>query len=114
MDMSRLTDLTEGNADSMRELLGLFDKQTTQQLKQIEEAVRAGEAAEVGRVAHSCKGASATLGMSRLAAVLLQLEKSGKAGDLTGAPALCANAWKEFKDVQSFLASQPSLAAAAR
>ena len=113
VEMSRLMDLTDGNAESLRELIELFHKQTRQQLRQIEEATGANQAAEVGRVAHSCKGASATLGMGRLAAVLLRLEKAGKGGDLTGAPALCAEAWKEFAEVQKFLASQPALAAAA-
>ena len=72
--------------------LTCFTSRRTQQLKQIEDAVRANKSAEVGHVAHSCKGASATLGMTRLAAVLLKLEKLGKSGALAGAEELCAEA----------------------
>ncbi len=102
VEMTRLMDLTEGNADSTRELIDMFYKQTEQQLKQIEDAVRAGNAAEVGHVAHSCKGASATLGMKQFAAVMLQLEKLGKSGALGGAEPICAAARSEFKIIQDF------------
>lgn len=108
--MSRMLDLTEGNPESLRELVEMFFKQTARQLDEIEEAVRANKSAEVGHVAHSCKGASATLGMMRLAAALLKLEKLGKSGALTGAEGFLAEARREFKEIQTFLASQPALA----
>jgi HPt (histidine-containing phosphotransfer) domain-containing protein len=79
-------------------------------LNQIEDAVRENKSADVGHVAHSCKGASATLGMTRLAEVLLKLEKLGKSGALAGAGELCAEARREFKDIQVFLAGHPALA----
>jgi signal transduction histidine kinase/HPt (histidine-containing phosphotransfer) domain-containing protein/BarA-like signal transduction histidine kinase len=107
VEMTRLEDLTEGNPESMRELIDMFYKQTAQQLNQIEDAVRANMSADVGHVAHSCKGACATLGMTRLAAVLLKLEKLGKSGVLTGAEEFCAEARREFKDIQTFLAGIP-------
>ena len=110
VDMARLMDLTEGNADSARELIEMFYQQTEKQLKQIEDAVRAGKAAEVGHVAHSCKGASATLGMTRFAAALLLLEKLGKSGTLDGAEPLCADAWSEFKKIRKFLSAHPTTA----
>jgi signal transduction histidine kinase/HPt (histidine-containing phosphotransfer) domain-containing protein len=110
VDMTRLEDLTDGNPESLRELIDLFSKQTAQQLSQIEEAVRANKPADVGHVAHSCKGACATLGMTRLAAVLLKLEKLGMSGALTGAEEFCVEARREFKEVQTFLAGRPALA----
>jgi HPt (histidine-containing phosphotransfer) domain-containing protein len=108
--MTRLADLTEGNPESMRELIDMFYKQTAQQLNQIEDAVRTNKSADVGHIAHSCKGASATLGMTRLAAALLQLEKLGKSGALAGAEGFCAEARREFRDIQTFLAGHPALA----
>ncbi len=108
--MTRLMDLTDGNADSARELIDMFYRQTEQQLKQIEDSIRAHKPADVGHVAHSCKGASATLGMTRLAAVLLKLEKLGKSGALAGAGELCAEARREYQDIQNYLAGHPALA----
>ena len=110
VEMTRLADLTEGDPESMRELIDMFYKQTAQQLNQIEDAVRANKSADVGHIAHSCKGACATLGMSRLAAVLLKLEKLGKSGALTGAGEFCAEARREFKEIQVYLAKHPALA----
>jgi signal transduction histidine kinase/DNA-binding LytR/AlgR family response regulator len=110
VEMARLDDLTEGNPASLRELVDLFYQQTERQLQQIEDAVRANQPAEVGHLAHSCKGASATLGMARLAAALLKLERLGKSGALAGAETCCAEARREFKEVQTFLAGHPALA----
>ncbi|HZT23524.1 MAG TPA: response regulator, partial [Verrucomicrobiae bacterium] len=109
VELSRLIDLTDGNAESLRELLEMFYRQTEQQLDQIENAVRAGNADEVRRLAHSGKGASATLGMAPLAAVLLQLEQLGKSGALTGAEPLCATARREYQTIRDFLSAHPLL-----
>jgi signal transduction histidine kinase/HPt (histidine-containing phosphotransfer) domain-containing protein/BarA-like signal transduction histidine kinase len=110
VEMARLVDLTEGNPEGMRELIDMFYKQTERQFKQIEDAMSANKSADVGHIAHSCKGASATLGMTRLAAVLLKLEKLGKSGALAGAEELCAEARREYNDIQTFLAGHPALA----
>jgi signal transduction histidine kinase/HPt (histidine-containing phosphotransfer) domain-containing protein/BarA-like signal transduction histidine kinase len=110
VEMTRLADLTDGNPESMRELIDMFYKQTAQQLKQIEDAVRANNFADIGHIAHSCKGASATLGMPRLASALFKLEKLGKSGAMTGAEEFCAEARREFNEIQTFLARHPALA----
>jgi HPt (histidine-containing phosphotransfer) domain-containing protein len=111
VEMSRLINLVDGDIESLRELVELYFRQTSQQLVQLEAAARGNKADEVRHVAHSCAGASATLGMVRLVPLLRELEKQGAAGALTNAAQLCENAAREFKLIQNFLASQPSLAA---
>jgi signal transduction histidine kinase/HPt (histidine-containing phosphotransfer) domain-containing protein len=111
VDMDRMTDLTDGNADSLRELVDMFLKQTHKQFAQIEAAIRDGKADEVRRVAHSCAGASATLGMTRLVPKLRELEKLGASGVLPGAEKICEEAVREYGRVQEFLKTQPDLAA---
>jgi signal transduction histidine kinase/HPt (histidine-containing phosphotransfer) domain-containing protein len=111
VEMDRLNDLTDGNADSFRELVEMYHKQTTQQLAQIEAAVRANETDAVRRVAHSCAGASATLGMMRFAGLMRALEKEGASGKLTDATRICEDAAREFKAINDFLAAQPGLGA---
>jgi signal transduction histidine kinase/two-component SAPR family response regulator/HPt (histidine-containing phosphotransfer) domain-containing protein len=113
VEMDRLIDLGGGNSESLRELVDLYYKQTTEQLVQLETAVRANHAEEVRHVAHSCAGASATLGMRRLVPLLRELERQGKAGQLNNANQLCADAAREFKRTQDFLATQPALRGAA-
>jgi signal transduction histidine kinase/HPt (histidine-containing phosphotransfer) domain-containing protein len=112
VDMDRLNSVIDGDVDGLRELTELYLKQTTNQLAQLEAAVRANRADEVRRVAHSCAGASATLGMTRLVPMLRDLEKQGASGALTNAAQVCENAAREFKCIQDFLASLPALASA--
>jgi HPt (histidine-containing phosphotransfer) domain-containing protein len=84
-------------------------KQTTEQIAQLETAVRANQAEQIRHVAHSCAGASATLGMARLVPFLRELERQGKAGQLTNAEQLCADLAREFRRIQDFLVNHPSL-----
>ena len=111
VDMDRMRDLTDGNADGLRELVEMFLKQTHKQFTQIEAAIRDGKADDVRRVAHSCAGASATLGMTHLVPKLRELEKLGATGALPGADQLRAGALHEYGRVQEFLKTQPDLAA---
>jgi signal transduction histidine kinase/AmiR/NasT family two-component response regulator/HPt (histidine-containing phosphotransfer) domain-containing protein len=106
VEMERLNDLTDGNEDSIRELVDLFLKQTAQQLAQLESAVRANKPEDVRRVAHSCAGASATLGMTRFVPLLRELEKQGAAGTLTSGVEIYEKVALEFKLIQQFLALQ--------
>ncbi len=111
VEMDRLNSLTDNNADSLRELVELYCRQTTQQLAQLGTAVAANQPAEVRRVAHSCAGSSATLGMMRLAQLMRRLEKEGTAGTLTDASAIFQDAQREYQVVKQFLSTQPDLAA---
>jgi len=110
VEMDRLNDLTDGNADSLRELADMYFKQTTTQFEQIKTALAANNGGEVRRVAHSCAGASATLGMKRLGQLMRDLEKAGADGALTEAAQICENAAREYAEVKKFLATQPGLA----
>ncbi len=107
--MDRLNSLTDGDTHSLRELVELYLRQTSQQLTQLETAVRGQQPDEVRRVAHSCAGASATLGVTRLVPLLRHLEKQGAAGTLADAAQTVEQAAHEFKAVQEFLLAQPGL-----
>ena len=111
VDMERMTDLTDGNQDSLRELVDMYLKQTSKQFVQIREAIRDGNADAMRRVAHSCAGASATLGMTHLVPKLREMEKLGASGALTGAGEICDSAVREYVFVREFLQAQPELAA---
>ncbi|MDD5140503.1 MAG: response regulator [Verrucomicrobiales bacterium] len=110
VEMDRLNDLTDGNPDSLRELAEMYFNQTAKQFAQIQAAIAAGKSDEVRRVAHSCAGASATLGMMRLGQRMRDLEKEGAAGALTNAHGICEDALREYAAVKRFLATQPGLA----
>jgi CheY-like chemotaxis protein len=110
VDMDSKRKLTDGNADGLRELVEMFLKQTHKQFGQIQAAILADKADDVRRVAHSCAGASATLGMTHLVPKLRDLEKLGASGSLPDADKLCQAALEEYVRVQDFLKTQPDLA----
>jgi HPt (histidine-containing phosphotransfer) domain-containing protein len=103
VDMERLHEFTDGSADSLRELVMLYLGQTSEQLDQLEAAVAASAPSEVRRIAHSCAGASATCGMSRLVPLLRELERQGFEGKLTNAAEVSAAAAREFDCIRAFL-----------
>jgi CheY-like chemotaxis protein len=103
VDIDRLNEFTDGNLESLRELVTLYLDQTTSQLEHLKAAIRAQSAAEVRRLAHSCAGASATCGMRRLVPMLRELEHKGSENKLDGAAAICENASREFARIRTFL-----------
>jgi len=110
VDLARMNDLTDGNLDNLCELVEMYFVQTQKQFGQLRDAIRAGQADPVRRVAHSCAGASATMGMTHLVPILRQLEKLGASGTLTGAEPICETAAGEFERIREFLKTQPGLA----
>jgi len=103
VDIERLNEFTDGNVDSLRELVTLYLDQTTTQIEQLEAAIQAHSAPEVRRLAHSCAGASATCGMRRLVPMLRELEHMGYENKLDGSVAICGNAIREFERIRVFL-----------
>jgi signal transduction histidine kinase/two-component SAPR family response regulator/HPt (histidine-containing phosphotransfer) domain-containing protein len=113
VDMDRMRDLTDGNLESLRELVEMYFNQTDKQFVQMKEAIGAGNADSVRRIAHSCAGASATLGMTHLVPKLRDLEKLGASGSLTGADEICQSAFHKYGCVREFLEAQPGLGSTA-
>ncbi len=104
VNMDRLMEFTEGDPENLRELVSLYLNQTVQQLEQLRAAVQADQAQEVRRVAHSCAGASATCGVTRLVTMLRDLEVQGLQGRLTSGAQLMEQITKEFARVRVILA----------
>ena len=104
VDMERLLDLTGGEKDLLPELVEMYLVQTGQQLEKIADAIRANQPDIVRREAHSAGGASATMGVIRVARLLLDLETQGKAGALATAAIVCTDAQAELLRVRDFLA----------
>jgi CheY-like chemotaxis protein/HPt (histidine-containing phosphotransfer) domain-containing protein len=104
VDMERLQEFTEGDPANLTELVTLYLKQTTEQLDQLQAAIKTSDAPGVRRIAHSCAGASATCGMRRIVPLLKDLEEQGDAGRLTTAPELFTQVTQEFELIRTTLA----------
>ena len=111
VDMDRLLDLTDGNNDSLRELIDMYLKQTNKQFEQMQSDIQAGDADALRRVTHSCAGSSATLGMTHLVPSLREMEKLGAAGTVAGASEILEAAMIEYQRVKEFLKTRAELAA---
>jgi CheY-like chemotaxis protein len=103
VDMERLLDFTNGNADDLRELVALYLKQTAEQIEHLGVAVRSNSTQEVRRLAHSCAGANATCGMIRIVPMLRELERQGDEGRLVNAVEISDRVEKEFQAIRAFL-----------
>jgi CheY-like chemotaxis protein/HPt (histidine-containing phosphotransfer) domain-containing protein len=103
VEMERLLDFTNGDPDSLRELVTLYIDQTAGQVAQIAAAVKANAPGEVRHLAHSCAGASATCGMRRIVPLLRELERQGYEAKLTNAAELSQQVGEEFECIRKFL-----------
>ncbi len=110
VDLERLRVMTDGNQDTMRELVRLFLAQIGPKLSALDAAVAAGDdKSEVHRLAHFCAGSSASFGMTALAAPLRILEQlAHDGGTLANAPDLMVQSHKALDATRSFLAENVS------
>jgi len=75
-----------GDEEMFEEFLGLLLDQCSNDVPRIAQAIQADDAAEVESLAHSLKGAAASLSAERVRAVSSYLEQAGRNGDLSEAP----------------------------
>jgi len=103
VDLERLVELAGGDEVGIAELTDLYLNQTTEQLGSLKTAVEAGVVQDVERIAHKSAGASATCGMNSIVPALRELERQGREGKLSNAPALVEQASKELERIRTFL-----------
>jgi histidine phosphotransfer protein HptB len=89
-DYVKALDLTEGDEDLLRELIGLFKEESTELMGQLESAVASGDCDSVRKAAHRLKGASASVGGVKIAATARMLETMGATKTLTDADGMMA------------------------
>lgn len=81
VDLDDLGQRCRGKVGLMKSILERFAAGLPAQVEELAARTSAGEMAEVGRLAHSLKGASASVGCKDLASAALELESAGKAAD---------------------------------
>lgn len=81
-----LNEISGGDEEFIAEILSDFLAQTPELMAQIATAVSQGDAATLGKAAHTLKGSARSVGADEFAAIAFELEQAGKQGDLTGAP----------------------------
>ena len=103
VDLERLYQAMGDEPDELDEILDLYLAQMTKSLKELDVAIKAGDAGIVDLIAHNCGGTSANCGMTAVVAPLRELETMGRENRLTGAAALAAKVGREFERIEFFL-----------
>lgn len=80
--MANLMDATCDDKELAAQVVGVFLNDIPVQLQSLDEALKASDAKTAERVAHSIKGASATVGGERLRQVALECETFGRENQL--------------------------------
>ena len=102
--LANLRDL--GDPELLTELAEMFFDDATSRLAEMREAVEAGDAAGVKRVAHTLKGSSGNMGAARMSAICAELQDVGDSGDLAPARGLLEDLEDEFGRVRPALEAE--------
>jgi two-component system, sensor histidine kinase and response regulator len=102
--LANLRDL--GDAELLTELAEMFFDDATSRLAELREAVEAGDAAGVKRVAHTLKGSSGNMGAMRMSALCAGLQDVGDSGDLAPARGLLEDLEDEYGRVRPALEAE--------
>ncbi len=92
-----------GEPDIIAQLIDLYLNELPDRLTAVRQAVENRDAARLAKAAHTLKGSSANMGARRAARVCLELERCGKADDLTRATDLVAQLEKEITSARDAL-----------
>ncbi len=95
--LANLWDMAEGDREFMADLIETFLRTAPQRLADMRQAVERGDAAALAMAAHSLKSNCAAFGAQTLTGICLELERMGKAGQLTGAADKIAAAEDEYQ-----------------
>jgi two-component system sensor histidine kinase/response regulator len=101
-----LNEITGGDAEFIAELLGDFVSQTPELMEQIATAVAQGDAATLGKAAHTLKGSARAIGADEFAAIAFELEQAGKRGDLSNAPDALQRLQAYWQSLEAYLQQQ--------
>ena len=103
IDLEQLNLISDGDPKDRDFLVGVYLQETANDMTRLKQAIEAGDASTVHRLAHGCAGASLSYGMSAVVPVLQQLEKKAKAGNLQNAAEDLTEAEKELESIKTFL-----------
>jgi two-component system sensor histidine kinase/response regulator len=108
VDLDLALSHTGGDADLLRELVDLFTADTPARLGRLEEAVRAGDAAQVLQLSHHLRGALSHLGATESTRLVGALEAMAREGRLGRARPLLEDLEVEVQRVEAFFAEPPT------
>jgi HPt (histidine-containing phosphotransfer) domain-containing protein len=98
-----LREFSSKEMDLVRELVASFEVNVTEQLPELEKAVRHDDAMTAKFLAHRMRGMCGNLGARRMEFLCERIEQLGKGGVTSGAVELVDDLWTEFARVRAAL-----------
>lgn len=102
LDLNDLLRRCLGKPEVMQRSIAKFQKGLPEEMRQIEQCLARGESKKLALLAHSLKGAAASLSAGSLQAAAAQLEKHAKDGDLAAARCCLAELRKQCRRILPF------------
>lgn len=107
VDRRVLEDLEElGGVELVGELIQTLLEDAPSRLKGLQEAVRAGEAPAVRRLAHALKGSCGSMGAVEMTRLAGELERAGASWDLSRSQELLERLEEDFRRVRAALETE--------
>ena len=83
IDRAKLSEISLGDEAVEREILADFRRTAEEDAASLANALETGNCGDITRISHRLKGACRSVGAIDLAAISEQMEKAGRAGDLS-------------------------------
>lgn len=99
IDLATATTMATGCGWSLHEFAAFYRQGTRAELDQLEQAIQSGETADVERLAHGARGASASAGVTGMVEIYGHLEDAARGGKTDGFPTLLERAEARFLEV---------------
>jgi HPt (histidine-containing phosphotransfer) domain-containing protein len=103
IDWQQLGQLSDGNEEFERELLGIFLEESRQRLQQAQQALFACDYGSLRAAAHQMKGASGNIGLHDFWEMSAKLERRAKQQNLTGVDNLLVEMMRSLTYVEIYL-----------
>ena len=110
LDVAIVSELEQLDAGILTHLTSMYFAEAAEQLAVLDGAVKSGEMLNVSQVAHKLKGSSSTLGATRVAQILDELETAATEGDLSDGAALIARLRRGLDDTRTAFCEAASAA----
>lgn len=102
--LEKIRALSRDAGDALvQKVINAYVGDTPRHLQGLRQALGAGDADGIRRIAHGLKSASANIGAARLAMLARDLEQLGRAGSVDGAASLLSEMESEFQSVRQSL-----------
>jgi CheY-like chemotaxis protein len=103
LDLEQAMSWLDGDSELLARLAGAFLEQSPQQLTEIRQAARSGDAEVLERAAHTLKGSAASFGAEPLRQAAYDVEQAGRGGNLDAVEQLLDTLEAELRKVEQAL-----------